>query len=90
MMPDGTPNPSLPDRRAKVRTCIRPDRICLQGGCLYCPSGTWKMVKTLEAYATRKETERVIDGETGSSWTEAFDYGWRNGWPNYPMKGSDS
>lgn len=78
MMPDGRVNPTRPEPRAKVRMCTRPGAVCLQGGCLYCPDGTWRMVKSLEAWAIKNGT--YAD----------FEYGWRNGWPNYPMKGSDS
>lgn len=81
-------NPGSPPDDYRVKTCKNPDRVCLQGGCGYCRYGTFKMVKTLQRYALRRETEDAIDGvkKSGKGWLDSFNYGWGYGWPNYPMK----
>lgn len=81
-----TKNPGSPPDRFKVKTCTNPDQVCLQGGCGYCRYGTFKMVKTLRAYAARlDDLEPNPNGKTGG-WLKSFNYGWGYGWPNYPMK----
>lgn len=67
-------NPGRPSPDHKVRTCRNPDAVCLQSGCMYCHLGPWKTVKSLEAYAIRNGLHAD------------FEYGWRYGWPNYPMR----
>lgn len=74
-------NPVCPDDRIRVKTCKDPDRVCLEGGCMYCHQGTFKLVESLRAYAYRKDNENPFEG-----WVSAFRHGWRYGWPSYPMK----
>lgn len=57
-----------------VKMCVDPDKVCLQGGCLYCNGGTYKTVSWLENYSVRKKLEKD------------FNYGARTGWPNLLKK----
>lgn len=53
-----------------VKMCKNPDRICLQGGCLFCDAGKFQSVKSLKKYAIKND---MLDD---------FEYGLRQGWPN--------
>lgn len=62
----------------RVKLCVRPDSVCLQGGCGYCRYGTFKTVKWLRQYAKR------------NALLKDFEYGLARRWPNQEKKVSDA
>lgn len=59
------------DRRSSRKICWpNPDRICFEGGCLYCKDSRWIKVDTMLRYISKKDRQ-----EGGKLWDRAYRYG---------------
>jgi len=48
-----------------------PDKVCLEGGCIYCNDYPFRAVSAIQQYA-----------ESTNGLEKAFEWGQQNGWPN--------